>query len=80
MGSCGQKVVGELRRSQALKYEEFFKSTLCFNNMNWGDEVAAANKTLPSPQIQSLSLADRAAIASKEYPKFKELVLLQINA
>lgn len=48
--------------------------------MNWGDEVAAANKTLPSPQIQSLSLADRAAIASKEYPKFKELALLQINA
>lgn len=33
--------------------------------MSWGNEVAAANSVLPSPQVQSLSLADRAAPASK---------------
>lgn len=76
---CGQKVVGELRRSQVLKYEELQIFLLHFNNASWG-KVATANITLPSPQIQRLSLADRAAIASKEYPKFRKYLLLQINA
>ena len=48
--------------------------------MNWGKEVAPGSKSLPSPQKQWLSLADTAAIASEEYPKFKEQWLLQNNA